>query len=307
MKFGSHLYGTNTLNSDLDIKGVFLPSKEQVLLGRIPKTFRQSTGDSHSKNTENDIDIELFSLHYFLKIACEGQTIAIDMLHAPHTMIFETSPIWDEIVKNRSKFYTKNLNAFVGYARRQASKYGIRGSRLNTAKEFLDILKKHKPENRLKEVWSILPLTDHSRIVPPTPNGIRQYQICGKIIQETVTIQHAINIMAKYYHEYGHRAKLAAENKGIDWKAVSHAIRAAMQIKELLLTGTIEFPLKSRELLKEIKTGQHDYSTFVAPLLEDLMKETETLSAQSKLPDKADYEFWDAWLIDILDNFYILG
>lgn len=32
MKFGSHLYGTNTEDSDVDYKGVFLPSKKEILL-----------------------------------------------------------------------------------------------------------------------------------------------------------------------------------------------------------------------------------------------------------------------------------
>ena len=39
MKFGSHLYGTDTENSDVDYKGVFLPSKEDILLGRIQKSY----------------------------------------------------------------------------------------------------------------------------------------------------------------------------------------------------------------------------------------------------------------------------
>jgi len=38
MAFGSHLYGTSTPESVLDYKGVFLPSKEQVLLGQIHRT-----------------------------------------------------------------------------------------------------------------------------------------------------------------------------------------------------------------------------------------------------------------------------
>jgi predicted nucleotidyltransferase len=33
MKFGAHLYGTATSDSDLDYKGIFLPTKEQLLLG----------------------------------------------------------------------------------------------------------------------------------------------------------------------------------------------------------------------------------------------------------------------------------
>jgi len=42
MIFGSHLYGTNTPDSDTDYKGIFLPSREQVFLGKIPKSYSTS-------------------------------------------------------------------------------------------------------------------------------------------------------------------------------------------------------------------------------------------------------------------------
>ena len=34
MKFGSHLYGTDTEDSDVDYKGVFLPAKKEILLNK---------------------------------------------------------------------------------------------------------------------------------------------------------------------------------------------------------------------------------------------------------------------------------
>ena len=39
MKFGSHLYGTNTTDSDTDYKGVYMPTKRQILLGKCPKQY----------------------------------------------------------------------------------------------------------------------------------------------------------------------------------------------------------------------------------------------------------------------------
>ena len=56
MKFGAHLYGTANSDSDIDYKGIFMPSKDEVLLGRIPKSHSHSTGKDESKNTKNDID-----------------------------------------------------------------------------------------------------------------------------------------------------------------------------------------------------------------------------------------------------------
>jgi len=309
-KFGSELYGTNTKDSDTDIKGVFLPTIEQIFLGRIPKTIQENTKTTNeTKNTKEDIDIELFSLHYFIKLACEGQTVALDMLHCPNNMLIETSTIWGRIVENREKFYTKNLKAFVGYARTQAARYGIRGSRLNDAKRVVDFLDKIRQVEiahcdrlnsfyyKLSDVWKDLPEGEH--IFKHEDKTPKIYEVCGKKIQETVKIEYALNIVDRFYKQYGERAKQAANNEGIDWKAVSHAVRAAMQVKELLTENTITFPLKEAELVKEIKQGRLDYITKVAPVLEGLMEEVEILSKNSALPEKADRKFWDNFIFSV--------
>ena len=91
--FGSHLYGTNTPDSDRDYKGVFLPTRREVLLGEIPKNITESTGNRYSKNGAGDVDTEMFSLHQFIKLAIDGQTVAFDMLHAPSEFILSGSPV----------------------------------------------------------------------------------------------------------------------------------------------------------------------------------------------------------------------
>lgn len=302
MKFGAHLYGTATPDSDVDYRGVFLPSKEQVLMGRIPKSFNFSTGNNESRNTKEDTDIEMYSLHHFIKLACEGQTVAMDMLHAPDKVILQKTGIWDSIVEKRQKFYTKNLKSFIDYARRQASKYGIKGSRLNAVLQVLEILKKEDPSRKLREVWDDLPRMEHCYDIAPGPNDVRQYQVCGKSFQETVTAGYVIPILQKFYSEYGSRARLAAENKDIDWKAVSHALRAAYQTREILTRNTITFPLKEAGFLVEVKQGRLDYLTEVAPALEEIMEEVENLACNSNLPKETDREFWEKFVCETVER-----
>jgi len=306
LMFGSQLYGTNTPDSDQDFKGVFLPSKEQILLGKIPKSINESTKkENQLKNTSKDVDFETYSLHYFIYLACEGETVALDMLHAPDNMIIEKSHIWNLIVAERERFYTKNLKAFVGYARRQASKYGIKGSRLNDAQKVLDALKRVNDSTnrcRLLDIWPILPTGEHIFKHPPNENGERMYEVCGRKIGEKVTLQYAQETVKRFVDNYGERARKAADNEGIDWKAVSHACRAAYQVKQILLENTIVFPLKEAKFLKSVKCGELDYQTIVAPKLEDLMTEVEELSLKSNLPDKVDRKFWDRFIINVLED-----
>jgi hypothetical protein len=302
MKFGAHLYGTATSDSDVDYKGIFMPSKDEVLLGRIPKSHSHSTGKDESKNTKNDIDVEIYSFHYFIKLACDGQTVAMDMLHAPEKMILQSSNIWKAIINNRHKFYTKNLKSFIDYARRQASKYGIKGSRINAALQVLELLKKEDPSNKMREIWDELPRIEHCYNIAPDPNGMRQYQVCGKSFQESATIGYVIPILEKFYNDYGRRARLAAENKNIDWKAISHALRAAYQTKEILTENNLIFPLKMATFLMKVKQGRLDYLKEVAPVLESLMAEVEELSQSSTLPETVDRKFWDQFICDAVES-----
>jgi hypothetical protein len=312
MKFGSHLYGTDTAESDTDYKGVFLPSKEEILLGKIPKSINLSTKENnHLKNNSGDVDTEIYSLHYFIKLACDGETVALDMLHADLDFIYgceegSYSIIWKDIVKERSRFYTKNLKAFIGYARKQAAKYGVKGSRLNDAKNVLDFisgLMNSLPgisNTKIKRYWDILPKGEHIYKIPEDEKGIRIYQVCGRKIQDTSSLLYAYNIIKTFYDNYGHRAKKAANNEGIDWKAVSHAYRAAFQLKQIYTEGTITFPLKEAEFLKKIKSGQLDYLTVAGPGLDDLITEVEELSDKSDLPETVDRKYWDNFIINVL-------
>jgi len=304
LKYGSHLYGTNTPDSDLDYKGIFLPSKKQILLNRIPKSYSETTKKGNTKkNTASDVDTEIYSLHYFIELACQGQTVALDMLHAPDNMIVEKNTnIWDDIVSNKEKFYTRNLKAFVGYARRQAAKYGIKGSRLNAAKDVLDFLHSVKDKTfKLYQVWDELPSGEHIHKYTQE-NNMRIYQVVGKAFQETVRVEYVIPILEKFYEEYGERARKAALNEDIDFKAVSHALRAAYQTKQILVKKNITFPLKKADFLTNVKLGKVDYTTVIVPTLEELMNEVEELSEKSDLPLKVDRRFWDNFLIKTMEE-----
>ena len=303
MQFGSHLYGTDTPESDLDYKGIYLPTREQILLGRIPKSYSYHPPKGEGeKNAAGDMDVEIYSLHYFLKLALEGQTVALDMLHAPDAWPVYENPIWFDLRRNRSKFYTKNMQAFIGYARQQAAKYGIKGSRLDAFKTVIDRLQPTQygivTANRLQDIWNALPEGEHIHKLDPNPHdksNSRIYQVCGKKFMESIPIPQVIQCLRRAYDEYGARAKLARNNEGIDWKAVSHALRAAYQTDDILVRGDIVYPLAVREFLKRVKSGQESWE-YVQWLLEYTMKEIEDLATVSDLPAKADQKWWNEWL-----------
>lgn len=300
-KFGSHLYGTNTKDSDEDYKGIALPNSRDILIGRIFKTKKESTGNDQSKNSKDDVDYDIYSLHYFIELACKGETAAIDMLHVPDNMILETSDEWKFIQSHREKFNTKNMEAFVGYARRQAAKYGSKGSRLEAINKALVVLNENCwiRDMKMDTIWGCLPIGEHAKMIEDSPNNAKQYQICGRIIQSTAKVIYCRDQLRLFYDKYGERARLAELNKGIDWKAISHAIRAAGQLIELFIHNTITFPRPNARDLVEIKQGKWDYKTQAEPYLNNLMAKVERLGLISELPEKADIDFWNNFLIEI--------
>lgn len=308
MKFGSHLYGLATPQSDTDYKGIYMPSFESLLLQNFPKTISSSTGDPNAKNQATDIDREAFSLPYFLQLAIKGETVAIDMLHCEEPI--DTSAVWEELVTNRTRFYSKNLKAFMGYVKRQAAKYGVKGSRLAAIKEVMDVLTMLDDPGtaRLSHVWDRLPENEFAKKVIRVDSDVTRdfYEVNGKLYQTTMSVLSAYNSLHNMYNGYGERAKLAEKNQGVDWKAVSHALRAGYQARDIFKNGDFKYPLDETDFILAVKQGRLDFATEVAPVLEDLVVEVEALSARSSLPETVDADYWSDWLLKVYKDEYNL-
>lgn len=299
MKFGSQLYGTATAESDTDIKGIFYPTPDQILSCSVPKTETLSKGDDHRKNTVEDTDEQYYSLPYFLHLALQGETVALDMLHAPAKAILQQSRDWMFLQVNRYRFHTKNLKSFVGYAKRQAAKYGIKGSRLDAARTALAFMTT-RGEKRVIDVIDDVPINEHSKIYQHqifgnSSSGTGEvewvWEVCGKKMTGGTKLSTYIPMMKKFYDAYGERARQAETNDGIDFKAVSHALRAGYQAKHIFTSGDFTYPLPETDFIKKVKLGELNYKKVVAPTLESLMDELDDLSAKSTLPNKPDYDW----------------
>jgi hypothetical protein len=235
------------------------------------------------------------------------------MLHAPVSAWLESTDLWREIVSQRAKFYTRNPHALAGYARRQAAKYGIKGSRLEAAKKALETLRSLPPGARLGKYWDNLPegeyLTKRTQVKGRVSNDcaitpaddldsqgwLRVWDVCGKILLESAAVDHYIPMLERFIENYGERARMAERSEGIDWKAMSHAIRAAMQVVYILRDGGFAYPLPESDLLRKVKNGQMPFP-MVAAGLDAWMDEVEALAAKSTLPENVNVKTMEEWL-----------
>ena len=322
MLFGSHLYGTSTPESDKDYKGVYIPSKKELLLGRSRPTISISRSKEHAeRNTAEDVDQEYFSLSRYLELLTQGQTVALDVLFGYRQTTLDAGKsfeIMHEIYDNRHRLISKNVSAFMGYARQQAAKYGIKGSRMDALKRTVEKLKTLDPNTTLAEnpYWLDSLIQECSSLVSLEKTPLVEMVLCkgpkegltephlhinGRKIPFHAKVKYALEITNKMLNEYGKRAQKAHLAGGVDWKALSHAVRVNSQAVELLRMGHITFPRPDRELLTKIKTGQLPYEQ-VAEVIERGLVDVVSAQQKSFLPEKPDLELADEIILDAYER-----
>lgn len=117
---GSHAYGTNNNQSDLDIRGCALNSKEEILTNA---NFEQFV------NEETDTTIYSFNKLVHLLSNCNPNTIEILGLKAEHYLY--VSSIGQELLDHKNLFLSKRaVHAFGGYATTQLRRLDNKAARL---------------------------------------------------------------------------------------------------------------------------------------------------------------------------------
>lgn len=120
--------------------------------------------------------------------------------------------------------------------------------------------------------------------------------MCGRKLPFTSSIKNARDVTQRLVDEYGQRALQAESQQGVDWKALSHAVRVGSQAIELLTTGHVTFPLPNAAHVIAIKTGQVSYQ-HVSAEIESLLAAVEAEAERSSLPAEPDREWIDDFVI----------
>lgn len=142
---GSHLFGTENETSDIDLRGVYLPDKNKLLLGDGCRNI--------NFKFDNNIDVDMWSLqNFYKKFLRAGESSALDLyfsdcaLHIPKYK----HPDYDTLPLNcflDTKVFLKG--GYYKYAYTQAIKYGIKGERLSVLKQVYDYIIKISDDDLL--------------------------------------------------------------------------------------------------------------------------------------------------------------
>lgn len=283
--FGSALYGTHLPGkSDRDLRGIFLPSLRSLAVGSAAHGIHYTTKQGSAENQRNaatDVDIDLCSLQkWLLELLPAGDIGALDLIFAPSNPACTRyrHAVLDPIFAQPLGLIGTQNRAYVAYCQKQAKKYGLRGTRAGALKCVAQWLEKLPPAT--KQIQASLNLAE---VLTPllsacgdgrycTLTQVHQapaLQLCGKIYMAQISLADFANHIATVIQRE-ERISAAARNEQVDFKALSHALRALYQMEELLCTGSIHFPLKDRLELMAIKQGEKTWPELETQILDHL-------------------------------------
>ena len=300
LRAGAHLYGTATPASDLDAKAVILPSARDILLQRVQATTVESRARGTGERLgSGETDVETHSLPRYLALLAANQPLAIEMLFTPDTfMLAPPDPLWREFQAIGPALLTRRAGVCARYARRQADQYGVKGERAAAARQALAVLTQAEAargtQARLDviefELVTLADTTPHTALVDITVQEnrtVRHLVVCGRKAPFSATIHAARTMTERLVARHGDRTAEAERQNGVDWKALSHAVRVGREAIELFTTGRLVFPLACAPHLLAIKLGQLPHEAVVAEI-ETMLADVEHAAATSSLPDEPD-------------------
>lgn len=289
---GSHAYGTDNENSDLDIRGCTLNSKMQIL-----------TNESFEQFVDEETDTTIYSFNKLISLLSSINPNTIEMLGNKPEHYFYVHPMGQELIDNAHLFLSKKASySFGGYATAQLrrlenksnrlvgqeqlenyiyhtlqhvcesfeDKYGIPSGQINLyidkavnpdmeTEIFMDSDLKHYPVRDYTEMWAEL------------KNIIRSYQNIG-----------ARNNKAIAHNKLG--------------KHMMHLIRLYMMCLDILeKEKIITYREAEHDLLMDIRNGKFlDDNKQPIPefyeMVNDYEKRLEYAKNNTSLPDKPDYK-----------------
>lgn len=328
--YGSRLYGTQTPTSDLDVKHVYLPSLDDLLLGKkLQNTVNQTNKAANTRNSKDDTDEEFIPLHVFARDFLGGQTYALELAfalegtHAGQILDQQHGAQFSELVTHlRENFLTRNINAMMGYVVNQATMYSFKGERLNAVREVQELLLRvPDPEARVKDVWDLSPefVAGAQDLAGKFPKyfKVTEYDIGNgrmapafKLLETTLPfssrVGHSIGVINALESKYGTRAD-AASQTNVDWKATMHALRILDEGLMLLNHHKLEFPFNQMQVgkLLKIKHGEVAIES-IREELDSKLEQLKNLEKVSSLPDRTPEltQKLDAFLLQHLRKFY---
>lgn len=287
---GSRLYGTATPTSDLDVRVVFLPTDEEILMGE--HDFSYDNNPTKRTLGLGDVDVSAFSFSRFLRLLGKFDVNAVEMLFAstPGTPALITS---DEQVMGTVRSHAPQLLA-MGGASPISHARAIVGSMAPDQDAYTEAFQhgldailaaQHTAgsSTRLYQVPDLLAKLralpgaawmahgTHERVIleEDIPSDVLAagrwaghslfVLVADRKLATTMTLHEMEAVLSKPLRRMKDELKARrarAEGVAISPKDLYHAVRILDQFTELQTTGVLTFPRPNADTLLAIRNGQ---------------------------------------------------
>lgn len=271
---GSHAYGTYNADSDLDIRGIALNSKQEILLGN---DFEQVV--------DVKTDTVIYSFRKIIQLLCNCNPNTIEILGLKPEQYLYLSPIGEELLSQKHLFLSKKaVQSFGGYANSQLYRLNQKSAHQLSQKELekhilrtLKGMEEQFPTKYTTYPKDAIKLYTDKAIQPGYDTEIfMDVNLHHYPLRDYTSLWSEMQNTVKAYGKIGKRNEKAIEHGKIG-KHMMHLIRLYMMCLDILEKGEIiTYREKEHDLLMSIRNGAFlDENEQPIPEFMDMVREYE--------------------------------
>lgn len=290
---GSYSYGTNNESSDIDVRGVTLNRKSD-LIGMT----------SYDQYTDESTDTVIYTFNKIIRLLLECNPNTCELLGLSEEHYLYLSPIGRELLANRRLFLSKRaIQSFGGYADQQLRRLQNALARDRMASEERERHIYNSVKNAMYEFRERYRISDYGMLKiyideaenPEMDTEIfLDAQFSHYPLRDYRNIWGEMNNIVKEYDKIGKRNRKKDDNHLN--KHAMHLIRLFMMAIDILeKEEIITYRKDEHELLMKIRRGEFQkedgtYRTEFYEILADYEKRLHEAAENTSLPDEPDYE-----------------
>jgi predicted nucleotidyltransferase len=294
-KHGSHAYGTNRPDSDLDIKGVAIPPVE-YFFGWLEHFEQADSGF--------DSDVQIYDIRKFFNLAADCNPNIIEVLWTDPNDWIEYNRFGIELHELRGQFISKKArHTFAGYAHAQLK-------RIMTHQRWLRKPPSHKPTREEYDLPPLKKAADKEQIMAAEFLNEQYGYGPGTNFQDLIEREKKYRNALKDWDSYErwkrerNPARHELEAKfGYDTKHAMHLVRLLRMCGEILETGKVIVKRPDAKELLEIRNGSWPFEKLIEWAgTEDARM--EKLYEASSLPHAPDRKKLDQICVQLVEDFH---
>lgn len=288
---GSHAYGTNNENSDLDVRGIATNSKRNIL-----------TGNDFEQVVDVETDTTIYSFDKIIKLLCSCNPNVIELLGLKPEHYIYLSDAGKKLIENRHLFLSKRaIHSFGGYANSQLRRLENKSARLvSQSQQEAHILKSIEHASvEFKTMFLEVPEDAIKLYIDKSPREDYDTEIFCDIVlhhyplRDYKGMMNTMGEIIKSYAKIGKRNEKAIEHNKLG-KHMMHLVRLYLMCFDILENREIvTYREKEHDFLMSIRNGEYldenrqPIEAFYK-IVGEYEKKLDYLKDHTSLPDEVD-------------------